>query len=515
MKNKKTDMRIKKIFTVIALSLGLALPLGSCVSDDSTDASEILPQLNIKGSDATKLTVYNVYMGKECDITPDITYSGNKSDLQYSWKVGSYVNDVKGQLKEVSTDSVLKYVFPEGGSYYVHLAVTDGKVGKVVEYQVNVNRIFEEGYLLTSTDADGKGNLSFIKILTPEEKAEGTKELVIEHCLSSQNTGVSEDGLVKAVSGSVTFPKDVTRILVSTKDHCYFLDPNDFSIISSIAYNDVYPGFEASEFMPDSYAPYAYDKKMKKFAHLNLSYMFPYEYKYFVGFEMDDCILSYYKNYQDKATPQTFYMDYKNSNVSIFSTYATYFGKDTWFPNPGDMLKGQTLLTAFEGYAGGSVYILSKDKENSKLTLWKNASDYSGYYIDAKDFTKETIDITADMAVPEQGTRFVSSPTYDRYFYNVGNGVYVYLPKNSFVLPNKNQAAIRFGDSEEITYMETNFDTEELYVATYDEVTQRGNFYIYDCKDVTTNNGGKVKVKETYKSCAGKITYLMYKPSIQ
>lgn len=518
-------MKKNNIFVAMALVLGLSMSLGSCVSDDSTDGTLVLPELSVKGSDATTLPIYNVYLGRECNIKPEISYDGNEADLQYKWQVGTYINGVKGELKDVGTDPELKYTFPAGGSYYVHLAVTDGKVGQVVEYQVNVNRIFEEGYLLTSTDADGKGNLSFVKILTPEEKEEGTKELVVEHCLTSQNPEISEDGLVKATRGSVTFPKDLTRVFVSTKTHCYFLNPNDFTVITSIAYADLYPGFEASEFMPDDYAPYAYDKNMKKTAHLNLTYMYPYEYSYFKDFSTEGIIQSNYLNYQEKAAPKTFYIDYDKPQVSLFSTmtnnntsewYKPYY-RGTNFPNTGDLLQGQELLTAFTGIGnseyGALAYILAKDKSGDKVTLWKNSN--AGTYIDAEDFKSESIVATADMAVPTQGVRFVGSPTYKRYFYPVANCIYVYLPQNAFTLPSKDQYAIKFSESEEVTYMETNYDTEELYVATFDKNTQKGNFYIYDCKDVTINNQGRVQAKETHKSCAGRISYLMYKPSIQ
>lgn len=508
-------MKSKNIFAIIALSLGLSLGFNSCVSDDSTEGTRELPQLSIKGSDATTLPIYNVYLSRECHIKPEITYNGNESDLKYNWQVGTYANGVKGTLKEVSTEPELKYVFPEGGSYYVHLAVTDGKVGQVVEYQVNVNRIFEEGYLLTSTDADGKGNLSFVKIMTPEEIAEGNTEMVVEHCLSSQNEGISEDGLVKAVQGTISYPRDLTRILVSTKDHCYFLDPNDFTVIQSIAYDELHPGFQATIFMQDAYAPYAYDANMKKFTHLNLNYMFPYEYGYFKDFSMEDCSVSYYLDYRGKASPQIFYMDYTNSKASIFSASNPYFGLDTYFTDPGDMLKDQKLLATFVGKSGNVVYILSQDKDGSKATLWKDSSPFSFYYIQKTDFTKETIEISNNTALPIQGSRFVLSPIYNRYFYPVDNCVYVYLPQNAFTLPTKDQYAIKFSENEEVTYMDTNFDTEELYVATYDKQTQRGNFYIYDCKDVTTNNKGNIQPKEAHKSCAGRISYLMYKPSIQ
>lgn len=499
-------MKSKNIFAIIALSLGLSLGFSSCVSDDSTDGTQELPQLSIKGSDATTLPIHNVYLSKECHIKPEITYNGNVNDLKYNWQVGTYANRVKGALKEVSTEPELKYVFPAGGSYYVHLAVTDGKVGQVVEYQVNVNRIFEEGYLLTSTDADGKGNLSFIKVMTPEEKAEGNTEMIVEHCLSSQNEGVSEDGLVKAVQGTISYPGDLTRILVSTKDHCYFLDPNDFTVIQSISYDDLYPGFLASNFMQDTYAPYAYDKNMKKFAHLNLNYMFPYEYNYFKDFKMDDCILSYCLNYQEKAAPLILYVNYADSKVSLFSSCASFLDTE-------NLLEGEKLLTAFAGSSMSTVYVLSQGADDSHVTLWKNVKVFC--VINAQDFTHETVEVTSNTAIPAKGCRFVYSPIYNRYFYPVDNCVYVYLPQNAFVLPTKDQYAVKFAESEEITYMETNFDTEELYVATYDKLTQRGNFYIYDCKDVTTNNMGNIQPKEAHKSCAGRISYLMYKPSIQ
>ncbi len=96
-----------------------------------------------------------------------------------------------------------------------------------MDYKVNLNRNFEEGYLLTSFDSDGKGNLTFIKISTPEETAAGKKNVPIEHCLELMNEGVSEAELVKAVSGSVNLWDGktysvLTRILVSTKDRMLF-----------------------------------------------------------------------------------------------------------------------------------------------------------------------------------------------------------------------------------------------------------------------------------------------------
>lgn len=80
---------------------------------------------------------------------------------------------------------------------------------------------------MTSFDSNGKGNLTFIKIPTPEETAAGKKIVPVEHCLELMNEGVSEAELVKAVSGSVNLWDGktysvLTRILVSTKIDAIF-----------------------------------------------------------------------------------------------------------------------------------------------------------------------------------------------------------------------------------------------------------------------------------------------------
>ena len=143
-----------------------ALGMTSCVSDDSGEGGGAIPTLTVKGEGLSDMLTYNIYLGDECVITPEIAYTGgNESNLTYSWKIGSMANGVMGELEEVSTERNLSYKFETGGTYYAHLTVSDGLVGKAVDYRINVNRTFEEGYLITSTDADGSGNLAFVKIL--------------------------------------------------------------------------------------------------------------------------------------------------------------------------------------------------------------------------------------------------------------------------------------------------------------------------------------------------------------
>ncbi len=498
----------------------LALDLTSCINDESTYADPTtLHTLTIGGSDDTTMPTYNFDLGNDITINPEIAYDGDEADLTYKWEMGTYTNGVRGELKEVGTERNLRIWLDTGGAYYFHFTVTDGKVGKAINYKVNLNRTFEEGYLLTSSDADGKGNLTFIKIPTPEETAAGKETAPIEHCLHLMNENVSEDDLVKAFCGEVNLwdGKNLSvlkRVLVSTAEGCYFLDPNNFTVLSYTDYSSVFPGFRATEFMPDSYTPYAYDKNMKKFVHINLKYIFPYEYSYYKGFKTDDCVLTNYLLYGN-ATTRTFYLDYAANKVSIFCERRESFGLDTDFPDTGTLLDGQKLITVFGSGTGSTVYIMASNNMTGDINMWSNSSKYNKYYLKDTEFSGQSFTPTADTAVPAQGTRFTCSPTYDRYFYSVGNSVYVYLASNKFTLPDKSQYAIRFGDGEEVTFLEVNISTNELFVGTYDKTSRRGSFYIYDCKDVRTDNSASVTPKKAYKDCCGKITYAIYKPSIQ
>lgn len=490
----------------------------SCVSDDSEEGGTAIPELSVKGSDSDEMITYNIYLGSECNITPEITYNGgDEANLRYSWKIGTMANGLQGELEEVSTERNLSYKFAAGGTYYAHLTVTDGLVGKAVNYRINVNRTFEEGYILSSTDADGGGNLAFVKILTPEEVAAGQKPVVIEHSLATMNEGYSEKGLIRAVQGSTTWPKTITRVLVSTETRCYVMDPNNFTILSELKYDDIYPGFKATFFMPDSYTPWAYDSSMKKFVHINLTYMFPYVYEYFSGFSAEDFICCKFMRWGSESLT-TFYADYTANTVATFNAYAPYYGLDTYFPSTGDMLSGHELLTAFSGTEPGSNYVtpsylLSRDGANGDICLWTNTESSDLY--DPTKFVRQSITPTSATAIPVRGASIVPSVKYQRHYYAVDNCIYVLLPANDFVLPDKSQYAVRLGDGEEITFIDTNISADELYVATYDRSAQRGSFYIYDCKDVRTDNAAAVKPKAEYRHCAGRITNILYKPSIQ
>lgn len=499
---------------IIACAL-LLTGFTSCIDDESELGGKAIPELTISG-DAEKMQVLNFNLGTDCVIRPDISYKGgSEENLTYTWSIGTYNNGVKGALEVVSHEKNLSYFFVQGGTYYAHLNVTDGIVGYVMDYQININRTFEEGYVLVSADEADNGNVAFVKIMTPEEIEEGVEQIYMEHCLAQMNEGVSEKGLRNVVLGKVTYPATIDRIIASVEDKCYFLDPNTFTIISEIDYTEVFPNFKATNFVYDSYNPYAYDAKLKKFVHLELQYMFGYEYKYYEDASFDDFFVSSYSQFGN-ANTKTLFINYNPAELFEFNAYAPYYGLSTYFPSTLNMLADEELLSAFMGEEMNPetyilpMYVLTRSKTNPNiLSLYKKAS---GSYVAPEYFSKETCELTDDMALPVQGTRFVSSPTLHRFFYAVDNNVYVMLLENAFTLPKKTEAALRFPVNEVVTYMYVNIDTEELYVATYDTITKRGNFYIYNTLDVRADNQTSPTPKATHLNCADKITNILYKP---
>lgn len=493
--------------TVVLCSIALI----SCIKDESSVPTDNIPHLKIKGI-GEDMPVYNFDLGDVCVIQPEVSYTnGNTSDLKYEWSVGTFEDGVKGKLEKISTEAVFKHKFLKGGSYYVHLVITDGKVGQVADYRVNINRSFEEGHILVSKDASGRGNLSFVKTLTPEEIAQGKKTVIVQHCLETMNEGVaSEDNLIACTIGTVTWPKQLTRLMVAMTDRCYFVDPNTMTILAETKFTDVFPEFRADIFMPDEYSPYVYSKTSGKYVHLELTYMFPYEYKYFKGAPFEDFYECKFTAWGSPRT-MTLFVDYTRSLVCRFNAY----NPNTYFPGTGELLKGKEIINVFSGTTQSPanyvtpVYILTQNTDH--LVLYKNDKDNT---MDARSFTTQEMQKSEGLAVPERGMKFQPSPKYHRYFYYIGSRIYVFVPGTEFTVPRREQFAIDFGASEEVTCIQTDISKELLYVGTFDKTSGKGNFYIYNTSDVSTNNQGNISPVEVHKACADRITSIIHKPRI-
>ena len=76
---------------------------------------------------------------------------------------------------------------------------------------------------------------------------------------------------------------------------------------------------------------------------------------------------------------------------------------------------------------------------------------------------------------------------YQVAFYPVDNGLYAYYLLNASPrLPST--PLITYPAGEEITCLNVNVATNELYVGTYTEATGRGNVYIYSVANLRSGN---------------------------
>ena len=501
-------MKLTRLYTY-AIVASLAM-LSSCINDDSSYGGQVLPELSVKNANADEMIVANFNLGEQCTISPEIQYSGSAENLQYEWSVGTYNNQVKGELEVVGHDRDFSYFFNEGGMYYVHLAVTDGVVGIVQEYQVNINRTFENGFILVSNDESGKGNLAFIKVMTPEEIAEGMEQVRMENCLTRMNEGLGEEKLINVAIATLTWPKMITRLLAITEDKCYFLDPNAFTIIAEIKFSDTYPGFKATDFYP-AYNPYVYDQNMKKFIHFDTNYMFGYEFGDYKGYAFD-YIYNYAYVMWGSTNYNSYYITHNPETISMYDAYYSYYGTLP-FTSSEDIFNGHEILAAFPSdemdmsiYAFHN-YAITRSLETNQL-YFHEFDINNGFKV------SQTSEITSSgqIAVPTKDMPFAISAKYHRWYYSTGNSIYVYLATNNTIMPSIEEYALQFPANETITFMSVPND-EELYVATYDSSTKRGNFYIYSLADVRTDNPNAAP-KESFKSCADKITNIISKGSI-
>ena len=90
----------------------------------------------------------------------------------------------------------------------------------------------------------------------------------------------------------------------------------------------------------------------------------------------------------------------------------------------------------------------------------------------------------------------------------------MFLAESSFKLPEKERYAIDFGENEEITFINTDASREKLFVGTFDKLSRKGNFYIFNNADVSPDKQGSIYPEEVYKGCAERIVNIIYKPRI-
>lgn len=520
-------MKIKHILPGF-MTVALMATLTGCIDDSSTYGGQPIPELTVITSetDPDKMPEVNFNYGENCVITPQVHYDGT-GKLEYEWSIGTYDNNAKGELEVVSHEPVLTYFFHKGGSYYAHLKITDGTVGVVQEYQVNINRTFEQGYLIISNDSRNVGNLAFIKDLTSEEIEAGISPIVMEHCLERVNENLGEDNIAGATVMRMSWPADITRIVVTCGSKTLFIDPNTFISITTIDHSNVIPGFKANMLVGGTNA-LAFDPNLQRFITIRGADMLGVESSeqrdpfdtFFTG--------SYY------AYGTQYYHNYfvKRSPLEIWHQgYAGRVDAGDLTDNDGySILRNQELVNIFMGeseqyyqdypeygfgmwvsyYPG---YVITKDMNTGKYFCTK-LRGFSPNDTDIELVSRMEIPCTSETAIPATESPMAVSATYHRVYYSNGNRVYVMLIDESKVnWPNVSQAALTYPEDEEVTFMTVNSSSDELIVATANKQTGRGSVYIYDSANVRTDLPDATATAQ-YKNCADRISNIFYKPRV-
>lgn len=525
-------MKLNIILSSAAVSV-LSLLAVSCIDDSSTYGDGVLPTLSVNIPDNTDMPVYNFNYGDVCEITPEVNYTGS-GELSYKWSLGTYDNNIKGKLEEISTEKTFSHFFEQGGSYYAQLEITDGVVGLAQQYIINVNRTFEMGYLVLSNTKDGKGNLAFIKDRTREEIESGAPAIITEHSLQKVNSNIGDDALVGATIIKMTWPATITRVMTATAKQGLYLDPNTFVVSSTINFDDVIPGFNATRMVMNFQNPVVVDPALKRFVTMNSENMFGYEDSGWKKYTFDLISSHTYMSGRNQTT-DNYYVNYSPLEIKAL-VYDSVTWEQVWDSssnlkdNDGNpMLQNHELVSIFRGEGIPGAYgmlsypccMITRDKTSGKIYSagFSGLGSYS-YGITSEFYGESEVD--ANTALPAANcVPFPSDYVHRTYYFN-DNAVYMMLREgNAFIFPSKSQYSIQYPSTEEVTFITINTDPdnntategEDLIVATADKNTGRGSIYIYDVRDVRTNNPNP-EPKAVYRNCADRILQVIYKPRV-
>lgn len=530
-----TKMKKQLIFSAFCVAM-LSMGVVSCIDDESAYGGEPLPALSVVVPGDAEMPVYNFSYGAECELTPDIKYDGT-GELKYEWSVGSYDNGVKGPMEFVSNEKTFRYQFPAGGRYYAHLVVSDGVVGLVQDYELSINRTFEQGFMVLS-NKDGVGNLVFIKDPTREEIEEGIPVTVMENCLQRVNDNVGSEPLVGAQmitwhdwNGSTTV--EVNRLMICTESRGLFLNPNTFVVVSTIDSDDVTPGFKADRLILDGTSPVAWSSSAKKHVMMDSKYMFGKEDSNWKTYDFDFISSNTYMAGLNQTTDNYFI---KREPLSLHSKALDMATWESFWVSSADLrdknnlpvLQNEEMIVAFRGEGIPTqygtytypCYIISRNKSDGRLFA-TGISGFGAYSVGQVLECHGEIPSDASTAIPAADSYVVPSDMYHRTYYYNGNCVYVMLKNGeSFTFPSVNESCLRFSSDEEVTYMGisqtrqgSQVTAEDLLVATVNKSSGRGSVYIYNMADVRTDNPNPAP-KAQHLNCADRITNIMYKPRI-
>ena len=186
----------------IYCSLFTIMMLSSCYSDDSSIATELLPDITINGLAENGYTIIS-YSDNYLDITADVKTGYPESELTYRW----YLIDKTAEYEVRDEDNLYeRELIGEGKSLHYNVRLVPGEYEVVIEvsaangYTVSkktelfVTTQFSEGYYILKETADGNTELD---LCNPAAM------LYLENCLTTVH-GKPFEGAPEAVSTTIS-----------------------------------------------------------------------------------------------------------------------------------------------------------------------------------------------------------------------------------------------------------------------------------------------------------------------
>lgn len=207
----------------------LALLQVSCYKDDTTLDTRKLSEIEIQFSELNGSTL-DVDKNQVLTIDPVITQSEAAKDLSYEWEVNYEV---------FSREKKLVYPSPKLGSFLIRLKVTNADGSSFKSFKLNVNAAYEEGLMVLTEDANGEGELAFMRKFTDAEIAAGRKETFVTNCFTINNPGI------KIGKGPTDIAKRGQQVYISGKDArtIYLINNKTFEMEAAVTAFDI-PDFK-------------------------------------------------------------------------------------------------------------------------------------------------------------------------------------------------------------------------------------------------------------------------------
>ncbi|MBK3518202.1 PKD-like family lipoprotein [Carboxylicivirga marina] len=474
---------IKYIAKQIVLVFGIILIVSGCFKDDTTLANKEVPLIEVE----TDKTEFNIGIGEYVTIDPQATQTFGSQELIYEWAL---IEDE--ELEVISEEAVLSYQFIGLGTHHIRLKVTNDDGGIIQDYTVNVVTPYQEGLIVLGTNVQGQSDLSFLKVLTPEEEEEGLEAAFEIGVFSKINTGYT---LSKAVDMDFT----EERISISTQENgtIWMLDSRTLTVISEEAYGGKFPGFSPLKLTGrqhirdgvmgdrqwnDNYIlsadgrVYGYSSSFNEVFEtvrlensVNYSIVHSNEYNIYFGQDREpfyNCLLYA----ADTENDVVYYMGDSGS--------AAYNNSGALFNNAGiDIVN---IVSKGTGDSYDNLFVIGRGKEDNSNQVYvvllqhNYATKVNGYYV-YEQAEELSIDESTDLKY---------NLKYNRVYYFNDNKVYQwYATKNSNEpLPTIDDTVLELDAGLEITCMEYSEDLSLMYLGVNNPALgeMSGCVYVYD-----------------------------------